>query len=199
MDGSSRSASSCSSAARHRLKLTRTARGGWCANPRNLSNAIDIAEDRQRFDAIAREVGVEQPPNGLRPAIDQASTSPTASGIRCFVRRRTCSAAGQWRSCTTRLSLVDIRPRRSRVGGASRHDRPVPEDAFEADVDALCDGNRVVIGGIISTSRMRAFTRGIPRVCFRLLLGESDLATMWAHYGPLARALGAWLINVQSR
>jgi carbamoyl-phosphate synthase large subunit len=73
------------------------------------------------------------------------------------------------------------------------------EDAFEADVDALSDGTRVVIGGIMQHIEDAGIHSGDSAcVLPPYLLGERDLETMRAHTVSLALALGVvGLINVQ--
>ena len=72
-----------------------------------------------------------------------------ASASRCSCARATCSAAARWRSSTTRDGLRRLpAPRRSRDGREIFLDRFL-ENAIEVDVDALCDGEDVWIGGIM--------------------------------------------------
>ena len=70
--------------------------------------------------------------------------SPSGSGIRCWCGRATCSAAGRCRSSTTPMHLRDFFDEAARV--APGHPVLIDsflEDAFEADVDAICDGEPV--------------------------------------------------------
>jgi len=63
--------------------------------------AIDIAEDRKRFEALARGLGVQQPPNGTATSVPEAVAIAARIGTRCSSARATCLAAGRWRSSTT--------------------------------------------------------------------------------------------------
>ena len=127
------------------------ARGGGREDPRNVADSIDIAEDRRRFDKIARELGHRRSRRtARRRAWTKRSTSPSESDIRCSCDRRTCSAGARCRSSTTRHRSSTTSRRAVRVS----EERPVLidrflEDAFEGDVDAISDGTRVVIGGIM--------------------------------------------------
>jgi carbamoyl-phosphate synthase large subunit len=83
-------------------------------------------------------------------------------------------------------------------------DRPVLidrflEDAFECDVDAVSDGTRVVIGGIMQHIEDAGIHSGDSAcVLPPYLIGEKDLETMRAQTVALAKALGVvGLINVQ--
>ena len=65
-------------------------------------DAIDRAEDRDRFAEVCREIGATVPPNGIATSTEQAVTrSPTTSAIRCWCVPPTCWAAARWRSSTT--------------------------------------------------------------------------------------------------
>ena len=182
------------------LKLTRPLEAAGVRILGTSPNAIDIAEDRERFDAIARAVGVQQPPNGLATSIEQAVDIANRVGYPVLVRPSYVLGGRAMEIVYDEASLVDYFARAVRVS----EERPVLidrflEDAFEADVDALCDGERVVIGGIMQHIEDAGIHSGDSAcVLPPYLLGESDLATMRAHTVSLARALGVvGLINVQ--
>ena len=73
------------------------------------------------------------------------------------------------------------------------------EDAYEADVDAIGDGERVVIGGVMQHIEDAGIHSGDSAcVLPPYIIGESDLRTMREHTLALAKALGViGLINVQ--
>src|SRR6185503_17742905 len=73
------------------------------------------------------------------------------------------------------------------------------EDAFECDVDAISDGKKVVIGGIMQHIEDAGIHSGDSAcVLPPYLIGESDMQTMREQTISLARALGViGLINVQ--
>jgi carbamoyl-phosphate synthase large subunit len=83
-------------------------------------------------------------------------------------------------------------------------DRPVLidrflEDAYEVDVDAIADGERVVVGGVMQHIEDAGIHSGDSAcVLPPYIISESDLATMREHTAALAKALGVvGLINVQ--
>jgi carbamoyl-phosphate synthase large subunit len=97
-------------------------------------------------------------------------------------------------------SLEDYFERAARVS----EDRPVLidrflEDAYEADVDAIADGECVVIGGIMQHIEDAGIHSGDSAcVLPPYLIGEPDLTTMREHTVAFAKALGViGLINVQ--
>ncbi len=182
------------------LKLTRPLEAAGVRILGTSPNAIDIAEDRERFDEIARRVGVQQPPNGLATSIDEAVAIANRVGYPVLVRPSYVLGGRAMEIVYDEPSLVDYFARAVRVS----EERPVLidrflEDAYEADVDALCDGTRVVIGGIMQHIEDAGIHSGDSAcVLPPYLLGEEDLATMRAHTVALARALGVvGLINVQ--
>ena len=85
-------------------------------------DAIDLAEDRDRFKALIEKLGLKQPQERhrrARPA--KRAPSPTASAIRSSSARPTCSAAAPWRSCTTapRSTATSRACRRRSIGPRS--------------------------------------------------------------------------------
>ena len=182
------------------LKLTRPLEAAGVRILGTSPDAIDIAEDRERFDAIARKVGVQQPPNGLATSVEQSVEIANRIGYPVLVRPSYVLGGRAMEIVYDEPSLCDYFARAVRVS----EERPVLidrflEDAFEADVDALCDGTRVVIGGIMQHIEDAGIHSGDSAcVLPPYLLGEKDLATMRAHTVSLALALGVvGLINVQ--
>ena len=64
--------------------------------------SIDLAEDRERWNALCHELAIPQPPGGTATTTAEALADRRAgSATRCCCARATCSAAGPWRSSTT--------------------------------------------------------------------------------------------------
>ena len=83
-------------------------------------------------------------------ACRRRAPSPSASVIRCWCARRLCWAGGRWRSSPARSnSRSSWRTRSRRLPAQPMLIDRFMEDAFEIDVDALADGERVVIGAIM--------------------------------------------------
>ena len=144
-------------------------------------DSIDIAEDRRRFEAIARELGLTQPDNGTATERRRGRGDRQAHRLSgACSARRTCSAGARWRSSTTRRRSASYFARAVRVS----EERPVLidrflEDAFEADVDAISDGTRVVIGGVMQHIEDAGIHSGDSAcVLPPYLIGEADLAIM---------------------
>jgi carbamoyl-phosphate synthase large subunit len=162
--------------------------------------AIDRAEDRERFEALARELGVRQPPNGLAVAADQAAEIAGRIGYPVLLRPSYVLGGRGMEIVYDEPGLRDYFQRAVAVS----HDRPVLidrflEDAFEADVDALCDGETVVIGGVMQHSEEAGIHSGDSAcVLPPYLLGDAALDEMRQQTRRFALALGVvGLINVQ--
>ena len=107
--------------------------------------AIDLAEDRERFGALAGELGVRCPPWATVEGEDEAVAAARRSATRCSCDPPTSSAAGRCGSATTRR---DLRAAMAAVSGPVLVDRFV-ENAIEIDVDALCDGEDVFVAAVM--------------------------------------------------
>src|SRR3989440_1874114 len=111
-------------------------------------DAIDVAEDRERFEALARRLGITQPPNGIARSVAEAVAVAQRIGYPVLVRPSYVLGGRAMEIVYDDGSLRDYFERAARV--APEHpvliDRFL-EDAFEADVDAIADGRRSVIGG----------------------------------------------------
>jgi carbamoyl-phosphate synthase large subunit len=163
-------------------------------------DAIDIAEDRRRFDAIARELGIRQPENGTATSLAEAVAAADRIGYPVLVRPSYVLGGRAMEIVYDERSLKQYFERAARVS----EDKPVLidsflEDAFEADVDAISDGQRVVIGGIMQHIEDAGIHSGDSAcVLPPYLIDEEHMDIMRAHTVALAKALGVvGLINVQ--
>jgi len=163
-------------------------------------DAIDIAEDRRRFDAIARSLGILQPANGTATSVDEAVAIAAQIGFPVLVRPSYVLGGRAMQVVYDDDSLREYFERAARVS----EERPVLidrflEDAFEADVDAISDGEHVVIGGVMQHIEDAGVHSGdsacvLPPV--RIPAEYQDV--MRKHTVALAKALGVvGLINVQ--
>jgi carbamoyl-phosphate synthase large subunit len=162
--------------------------------------AIDRAEDRERFEALARGLGIEQPPNGLATSVEAAAEIAGRIGYPVLLRPSYVLGGRGMEIVYDEPSLRDYFERAVRVS----NERPVLidrflEDAFEADVDALCDGETVVIGGVMQHIEEAGIHSGDSAcVLPPYMLGDREIAVMREHTKKFALALGVvGLINVQ--
>lgn len=113
-------------------------------------NAIDLAEDRDRFGELLEQLDIPSPEHGMARNADEAAAVAQAITYPVVVRPSYVLGGRA-------MAVVDdetaLRRYMSEAVSVSA-DRPILidrflEDAFEVDVDAICDGERVVIGGIM--------------------------------------------------
>ena len=182
------------------LKLTRGLEAAGVRILGTSPDAIDTAEDRRRFDEIARRLGVRQPPNGTATSVSEAIAVAERIGYPVLVRPSYVLGGRAMEIVYDAPSLEDYFERAARVS----EDRPVLidrflEDAYEADVDAIADGDQVVIGGMMQHIEDAGIHSGDSAcVLPPYLIGEKDLAKMREHTVAFAKALGVvGLINVQ--
>ncbi|WKW12543.1 carbamoyl-phosphate synthase large subunit [Pseudogemmatithrix spongiicola] len=162
--------------------------------------AIDIAEDRKRFEQLARELGVQQPPNGTATSVEEAVKIAERIGYPVLLRPSYVLGGRAMEIVYDEPSLRDYFQRAVRVS----EDRPVLvdaflEDAFEADVDALSDGETVVIGGVMEHIEDAGIHSGDSACALPpYLISQEHQDQMRAHTVAFAKALGVvGLINVQ--
>ena len=182
------------------LKLTRDLEAAGVRILGTSPDAIDIAEDRRRFEQIARDLGLEQPPNGTATAVEEALAVAERIGYPVLVR------PSYVLGCRAMQIVYDGPSLQQYFATAARasEERPVLidrflEDAFECDVDAISDGNQVVIGGIMQHIEDAGIHSGDSAcVLPPYLVGERDMQTMREQTVALAKALHVvGLINVQ--
>ena len=157
------------------------ARGGGREDSRHVARldrhrrgSPPVRQDRApaRAHAAAQRHGDERRRSAWR--------SRSGSGIRCSCGRRTCSADARCRSSTTRRRCaITSRPRRACPRSVRCSIDRFLEDAFECDVDAISDGSRVVIGGIMQHIEDAGIHSGDSAcVLPPYLVGESDMQAM---------------------
>jgi carbamoyl-phosphate synthase large subunit len=113
-------------------------------------DAIDRAEDRKRSAELVETLGLLQPPGGTATSKEQAEALATQLGFPVLIRP---SYVLGGRAMELVHDMASLRRYLDRAVMASE-DRPILVDRFldgatEVDVDVLCDGERVVIGGIM--------------------------------------------------
>jgi carbamoyl-phosphate synthase large subunit len=113
-------------------------------------DAIDLAEDRDRFAKLLKKVKVAQPAMALPSPAPKRSGSPRRLATRSSSARPTCWVAAPWKSCATAKasSATSTKPWSSPASSPVLIDSYL-SDAIEVDVDALCDGTDVFVAGIM--------------------------------------------------
>ena len=114
-------------------------------------DAIDLAEDRDRFSGLLEELGIRQPENGTCRTPDEAVLIAKRIGYPVMVRPSYVLGGSAMEVVHDEPSLVDYVTRAVQRHGSTD---PILIDAFlssaiEVDVDALSDGETVAIGGVM--------------------------------------------------
>jgi carbamoyl-phosphate synthase large subunit len=111
-------------------------------------DAIDLAEDRGRFGALLDRLGYQAPPYAEARGVDEALAVSERVGFPLLVRPSYVLGGRAMEIVYSRADLADYLGRAVQNGRAIFMDRFL-ENAIEVDVDALCDGQDVWIGGIM--------------------------------------------------
>ena len=111
---------------------------------------IDAAEDRERFQKMLHDLGLKQPPNRTARNPDSAIRMAEEIGYPLVVRPSYVLGGRAMEIVREEADLVRYMAEAVKVS----NDSPVLldrflNDAIEVDVDALSDGEQVVIGGIM--------------------------------------------------
>jgi carbamoyl-phosphate synthase large subunit len=113
-------------------------------------DAIDRAEDRERFQEMLHKLGLRQPENGMARSFEDAEKVADRVGYPVVVRP---SYVLGGRAMEIVYDVDNLR-RYMQTAVMASPEHPILIDKFldeaiEIDVDALCDGTEVVIGGIM--------------------------------------------------
>ncbi len=132
------------------LKLARELEAAGVPIIGTSPDAIDLAEDRERFQKIIQKLGLKQPPNHTARDSEQAVTLAADIGYPLVVRP---SYVLGGRAMEIVFNETELR-RYMREAVKVSNDSPVLldrflDDAIEVDVDAICDGKQVLVGGIM--------------------------------------------------
>jgi carbamoyl-phosphate synthase large subunit len=132
------------------LKLSRALEAAGAPIIGTSPDSIDIAEDRERFQVLVKNLGLKQPANATARTEEQAVALARTVGFPLVVRP---SYVLGGRAMEVVFNEEDLRTYMSTAVSVS-NDSPVLLDRFldvaiEVDVDACCDGEDVLIGGIM--------------------------------------------------
>jgi len=112
--------------------------------------SIDRAEDRKLFQVMLNKLGLVQPANGTALTIEEALHVAEAIGYPVVVRPSYVLGGRAMKIVYNPAALENF----THLAIQASPDHPVlidkfVEDAFEFDVDAICDGQTTIIGGIM--------------------------------------------------
>jgi carbamoyl-phosphate synthase large subunit len=132
------------------LKLARALEAAGVPIIGTSPDAIDHAEDRERFQQMVNKLGLLQPPNRLAHSVDNAVSLASEIGYPLVVRPSYVLGGRAMEIVYNEEELQRYMQNAVKVS----NDSPVLldrflDDAIEVDVDAICDGKDVLIGGIM--------------------------------------------------
>jgi carbamoyl-phosphate synthase large subunit len=127
------------------LRLARAIEEGGYRILGTPHEAIDLAEDRERFGHLAAELGIRCPPWAIVSDVAEALAAVRDIGFPVLVRPSYVLGGRAMRICYDEAELGSAM---AAVEGSVLLDRFV-ENAIELDVDALCDGDEVYIGAVM--------------------------------------------------
>jgi carbamoyl-phosphate synthase large subunit len=163
-------------------------------------DAIDLAEDRGRFGALLRRLGIAHPPYGTALSADEAMVIAEDVGFPLLVRPSYVLGGRAMEICYSPAGLAAYLE--ANVKADQEHplllDRFL-EDAIELDVDALADGAEVRVAGIMQHVEEAGVHSGDSAcVLPPMSLGDEMLEEIRATTERIALELGVvGLINVQ--
>jgi carbamoyl-phosphate synthase large subunit len=163
-------------------------------------DAIDLAEDRDRFGTLLRAAGLPAPAYGMATSFEQAHAVAERIGFPVLVRPSYVLGGRGMEIVYDDAALADYINRATEITEA----HPVMvdkflDDAIEIDVDALCDGTEVYLGGVMEHIEEAGIHSGDSAcVLPPITLGRSDIDTVRAHTEAIALGCGVrGLLNVQ--
>ncbi len=182
------------------LNLARDLERGGLNIAGTSPDAIDLAEDRKRFGALIKKLGIRQPENGTAVSTDEAIAIAEQIGYPVLVRPSYVLGGRAMAIVYDRDALIAY----MRNAIEASPERPILidrflEDAHEFDVDAVADPTAVVIGGIMQHIESAGVHSGDSAcVLPPYQISDANLNELRSHTRALARALNVvGLMNIQ--
>ena len=118
----------------------------WGTSP----DAIAMAEDREQFEQLLTQLDIPRPANGIAYTLDQAQEVAAKIGYPLLVRPSFVLGGRAMAIVYSDQELTGY----IEAAAKAAPGQPILldhflEDAYEADVDALCDAEQVIIGGVM--------------------------------------------------
>ena len=182
------------------LKLAQTLEDAGIPILGTSPDAIDLAEDRERFSKLVNDLKLKQPLNGIARSRDEAVAVANRIGFPVLMRPSYVLGGRAMEIVDSVAQLDDYITTAVSVSG----DSPVLidqylRDAIECDVDALCDGEQVVVAGVMQHIEEAGIHSGDSACTLPPYnLPAEIIAEMERQAEALAMALGViGLMNIQ--
>jgi carbamoyl-phosphate synthase large subunit len=164
------------------------------------ADAIDIAEDRERFQVLLHKLGLRQPENGIARSTAEAEAITERIGFPVVIRPSYVLGGRAMEIVHDRTQLARYMREAVRVSG----DNPVLidrylNDAIEVDVDCIADGEQVFVAGVMEHIEEAGIHSGDSACSLPpYSLSPAIVEELKAETVAMARALGViGLMNVQ--
>ena len=163
------------------------------------AEAIDVASDRHKFDEFLSRLGIPQPPGATVTSVEEALQVTQNIGYPAVVRPSYVLGGRAMEIVQNATELIRY------LGAATdvSPDRPVLIDQYmegrECEVDAVCDGERVLIPGVMEHIERAGVHSGDSMATYPALnLSEQEVNTVVDYTTRIGLALGVrGLMNVQ--
>ena len=186
------------------LKLSRALEEAGIPLLGTPADAIDRAEDRERFQALLRKLGLRQPANGIARSPAEAEDIAEQIGYPVVVRPSYVLGGRAMEIVHDRASLQRYMKVALQLAGAEVANGPVLidhylNDAIEADVDCIADGNEVYVAGVMEHIEEAGIHSGDSACALPpYTLSPAIVTELKAQTEAMARELGiVGLMNVQ--
>ncbi len=182
------------------LKLARRLEAAGVAIIGTPPDSIDLAEDRERFQCLIADLDLTQPRNTIAHTVEEALVEAETIGYPLVVRPSYVLGGRAMMIVNDRRDLEIY----MREAVQAAPDAPVLldhflRDAVEIDVDAICDGEQVLIGGIMQHIEQAGIHSGDSACSLPpYQLADDAQREIVRQTGELAFALGVvGLMNIQ--
>jgi carbamoyl-phosphate synthase large subunit len=154
-------------------------------------DAIDLAEDRERFALLAADVGVRCPEWGIASGADEAVATAVRIGFPALVRPSYVLGGRSMRVC---YDEAGVRAAMDGLDGPVLVDRFL-ESAVELDVDALCDGRSTYVAAVMEHVEEAGIHSGDSSCVLPAPSDDARVRDAVRRLGPALGVVG--LLNVQ--
>ena len=182
------------------LKLARPLEAAGVPIIGTSPDSIDLAEDRERFQQLIQRLGLKQPANRTARTTEEAVAMADDVGYPLVVRP---SYVLGGRAMEIVYEEDDLRQYMGEAVSVS-NESPVLLDRFldlavEVDVDAVCDGEQVIVGGIMEHVEQAGIHSGDSGCCLPpFTLSAATEQALEEQVTAMARALGVvGIMNTQ--
>jgi carbamoyl-phosphate synthase large subunit len=150
-------------------------------------DAVDLAEDRERFAQLAEEIGVRCPEWGIATTVEEAAGIAARIGYPVLVRPSYVLGGRSMRVCYDPADIPAIE-------GPVLVDRFL-ENAIELDVDALCDGHETYVAAVMEHVEEAGIHSGDSSCALPAPSDSEEVRDVVRRLGPALGVVG--LLNVQ--